>query len=137
VRDRALALIEAGGDAELYEEGAPARLRTLRRLADKLTGPQPKPKKLRGPRPGPDPGVEVGDVVRIWSSDRSAPVLYAATRMHEHERKRRPELLGCTGRAARCPRGTSSSAFPTCPGSASARWVRRPAVRPLRLGRAV
>jgi hypothetical protein len=68
------------GDAELYEDGAPARLRALRGLADKLTGPQPKPKKLRGPRPGPHPGVEVGDVVRIWSSDRS--------------RKRWPELLG-------------------------------------------
>jgi hypothetical protein len=94
VRDNALGLIERGGDAELYEEGAPARLRALHRLKVKLEGPQPKPKKLRGPRAGPDPGVEVGDVVRIWSSDRAVSALYAVTRMFHHKRQRWPELLG-------------------------------------------
>jgi hypothetical protein len=94
VRDTALALIERGGDAELYEDGAPARLRALHRLKVKLEGPQPKPKKLRGPRAGPDPGVEVGDVVRIWSSDRTVSILYAVTRLFHHKRQRWPELLG-------------------------------------------
>jgi hypothetical protein len=60
VRDRALTIIEAGGDLdrpELVEAGAAAlarRRRALDRLAAKLRGPQPKPSRPRRPRPRPD-----------------------------------------------------------------------------------
>ena len=52
VRDRALAIIEGGGDVNRsLEDGdevlARQRLRVLERLAEKLRGPQPKPKRLR------------------------------------------------------------------------------------------
>jgi hypothetical protein len=64
VRDRALAFIEAGGDLELWEEGAAARRRALDRLAVKLRGPQPAPKRLRRTR---SHAVEfaLGDVIRV------------------------------------------------------------------------
>jgi hypothetical protein len=96
VRDRALALIEAGGDVDLWEESGQraARERVLRRLAERLRGPQPAPKRLRGPRPGPDPGVEVGDVVRLWSSDRRRSALFWVYGMHHYRQERWPRLLG-------------------------------------------
>jgi hypothetical protein len=70
VRDRALASIASGGDVERWAEDDPVlarqRQRVLDRLADKLKGPQPKPKRLRRPKPL---GVsfELGDVIRLRS----------------------------------------------------------------------
>jgi hypothetical protein len=60
VRDRALAIIDAGGDLdrpELVEAGQAAigrRRRALDRLAAKLGGPQPRPSRPRRPRPRED-----------------------------------------------------------------------------------
>jgi hypothetical protein len=69
VRDRALQIIDAGGDVDTwYELGdeslARQRARVLERLAAKLRGPQPKPKRLRRPKALSVP-LEVGDVVRV------------------------------------------------------------------------
>lgn len=98
VRDRALALIDAGGDIELWQETGEAsiRERVLRRLAEKLRGPQPAPKKLRRPPAGPDPGVEAGDVVRLWNTARTRSALFAVISVDDVERGRWrwPTLLG-------------------------------------------
>jgi hypothetical protein len=70
VRDRALALIEAGGDLHLWEESGEAAMRTreraLARLAEKLRGPQRPPARLRRPPIRTSP-LDIGDVVRIRS----------------------------------------------------------------------
>ena len=54
VCDRALAIIDGGGDVDRWREDgdeslARQRARVLERLAAKLRGPQPKPKRLRRP----------------------------------------------------------------------------------------
>ena len=69
VRDRALRIIDAGGDVERWREDgdesvARQRARVLERLAAKLRGPQPKPKRLRRPVALSVP-LEVGDAVRV------------------------------------------------------------------------
>jgi hypothetical protein len=69
VRDRALQIIDAGGDVDRWREDgddslARQRARVLERLAAKLRGPQPKPKRLRRPVEVSVP-LEVGDVVRV------------------------------------------------------------------------
>jgi hypothetical protein len=69
VRDRALAIIDAGGDVDRWREDGDASLarqreRVLERLAAKLRGPQPKPKRLRRPVALSVP-LELGDVVRV------------------------------------------------------------------------
>jgi hypothetical protein len=55
VRDRALQIIEGGGDVGRWREDADEvtarqRARVLERLASKLRGPQPKSKRIRRPR---------------------------------------------------------------------------------------
>jgi hypothetical protein len=92
VRDRALALIDGEAGLETWDEaGLGARRRAvLNRLADRLRGPQPAPKRLRGPRPL-DPGVRVGDVVRV----RRSSLLVAVIAMEEKVKGRpSPLLLG-------------------------------------------
>lgn len=69
VRDRALEIIEAGGDVEQWRLGptpalARQREKALQALAEKLRGPQPAPKTLRRPKPRLSP-LDVGDVVHI------------------------------------------------------------------------
>jgi hypothetical protein len=68
VRDRALALIEAGGDVARWAQDDPAgakrRARALERLADRLRGPQRPPTKLRRPAVRTSP-LDVGDVVHV------------------------------------------------------------------------
>jgi hypothetical protein len=69
VRDRALQIIDAGGDVDRWREDgdeslARQRARVLERLAVKLRGQQPKPKRLRRPVALSVP-LEVGDVVRV------------------------------------------------------------------------
>ena len=69
VCDRALAIIDGGGDVDRWREYgdeslARQRARVLERLAAKLRGPQPKPKRLRRPVALSVP-LEVGDVVRV------------------------------------------------------------------------
>lgn len=74
VRDRALAIIDDGGDVSRWgEDGdevlARQRGRVLERLAAKLRGAQPKPKRLRRPQSLAAVPVEVGDVVRVHDED--------------------------------------------------------------------
>jgi hypothetical protein len=68
VRDRALAVIEAGGDLDSWRDQSPAfvcaRKSALAALAKKLRGPQPAPKTLKRPRPRVSP-LDVGDVVHV------------------------------------------------------------------------
>jgi len=69
VCNRALAIIDGGGDVDRWREDgdeslARQRARVLERLAAKLRGPQPKPKRLRRPVALSVP-LEVGDVVRV------------------------------------------------------------------------
>jgi hypothetical protein len=69
VRDRALRIIDAGGDVDRWREDgdeslARQRARVLERLAAKLRGPQPRPKRLRRPVALSVP-LGVGDVVRV------------------------------------------------------------------------
>jgi len=79
VRDRALAIIDVGGDvarwAEEDEGLARQRQRVLSRLADKLRRPQPKPKKIRPPRVLAAP-FDVGDVVHVRDPDGEAEALF-------------------------------------------------------------
>ena len=78
VRDRALEIIDRGGDIARWEAEDPSlarqRQRALESLATKLRGPQPKPKRLRRARPL---GVEfeLGDVVLVRGADGSRRAL--------------------------------------------------------------
>ena len=70
VRDRALEIIDGGGDLDRWREDgdeglAKQRARVLERLATKLRGPHPKPKRLRRPSSFSIP-FDVGDVVRVY-----------------------------------------------------------------------
>jgi Domain of unknown function (DUF4259) len=68
VRDRALAIIEAGGDLARWADENPAaakrRAKVLERLVERLRGPQRPPTKLRRPPVRTSP-LAVGDVVHI------------------------------------------------------------------------
>ena len=110
VRDRALSIIASGGDVDRWQsEGnvrsARLRVRVLERLAEKLRGPQPAPKRLRRP-PVHAVAFDIGDVVAVRSASgsREAIVLvvdeYDYPRGHKHpvlemliwEAKRRPTV---------------------------------------------
>jgi hypothetical protein len=71
VRDRALAIIDAGADLDLWAESGNrgGRERVLRRLAARLRGPQPPPKKLRRARPR--------DNDEAWEQERRAMIARA------------------------------------------------------------
>jgi hypothetical protein len=72
VRDHALALIDAGGDVARWREQdeslARQREKALVRLAEKLRGPQPKPKRIRRTSP-PALRFDVGDAVHLRMGD--------------------------------------------------------------------
>jgi hypothetical protein len=78
VRDRALAIIGAGGDLARWraedESLARQREKVLTRLGDRLRGPQPAPKRLRRTAL---PGVafDVGDAIRLRAGDRMTNVI--------------------------------------------------------------
>jgi hypothetical protein len=116
VRDRALTIIDAGADIDAWEEdggqGA-QRGRVLDRLARKLRGPQPAPKRVRGRRGGPDPGVEVGDVVRVFNPARTRSSLWAVIDITE-ERKgfRDPVVLGLYWDGGEVPRADELATLP-------------------------
>jgi hypothetical protein len=79
VRDRALAIIDGGGDVARWREdgddvAARQRERVLERLAAKLRGPQPKAKRLRR-TPSLSVAFEVGDVVRVYDEDGESEAL--------------------------------------------------------------
>lgn len=78
VRDRALAILDAGGDVATWREQDESlgrqRQKVLDGLAQKLRAPQPKPKRLRRSTPL---GVsfDVGDAVLLRSTDAPANVI--------------------------------------------------------------
>jgi hypothetical protein len=94
-RDRALEIIDTGGDLDRWAEEGDASLvkqrqRVLQRLAEKLRGPQPKPKRLRPPVAYSVP-FDVGDVVHVRrddEDDKEALVVVVA-----NVKRKRPEEL--------------------------------------------
>lgn len=89
VRDRALAIIEDGGDVGRWaaEDAGLARQRerVLIRLAEKLRAPQPKPKKLRRPSPLAV-RFELGDVILIRNQEARAEALFLVVDQMEYPR---------------------------------------------------
>jgi hypothetical protein len=90
VQDRALAIIAAGGDVECWREDgddalARQRERVLERLAAKLRGPQPKPKRLRRP-PTLSVPFKVGDVVHVHDEDGNGALVLVIGHIETHER---------------------------------------------------
>lgn len=89
VRDRALAIIDAGGDTARWAEQdkrlARQREQVLRRLGEKLRGPQPEPKSLRRPRPLAV-RFELGDVVRLRNDEAKAQGLVVVVDRMEYPR---------------------------------------------------
>ena len=97
VRDRALAIIEGGGDvARWYEDGddvsARQRERVLERLGAKLRGPQPKPKRLRR-TPSYSIPFDVGDVVRVYDEDGERDALVIVVGQTEDGNERDPVVV--------------------------------------------
>jgi len=80
VRDRALALIDAGGDVARWQEENPGlarrREQVLRRLATKLRAPQPEPKRLRPPSLVAAVPFNLGDVIRLRNPDNGSEALF-------------------------------------------------------------
>ena len=83
VRDRALAIIEHGGDVDRWREESATlgrqREKVLRTLGEKLRGAQPPPKTLRRPKPRRSP-LDVGDVVRV-RGERTGEALFVVVAM--------------------------------------------------------
>jgi hypothetical protein len=88
VRDRALAIIDAGGDVERWAEEDPGlarrRQKVLDRLAAKLRGPQPKPKRIRR-RPLYGVPFDVSDIVLLRNTDEGVEALFAVVDQHTDE----------------------------------------------------
>jgi hypothetical protein len=84
VRDRALALIDAGGDVALFAAEDPKlgarREAALRALAATLRGPQKAPTRITQPRPQLTP-LAVGDVIRV-RGDRGIHSVYFVVVAH-------------------------------------------------------
>jgi hypothetical protein len=74
VRDRALALIDAGGDVAVFAAESPKlgeqRRVALAKLAATLRGPQRPPTRIVLPKAQPSP-IGVGDLVRVLGPNRS------------------------------------------------------------------
>lgn len=70
VRDRALEVIDSGGDANLFfsERNAKKRLAALQKLRSQLVGPQRGEVRIRKPKPIASP-VQAGDVFSFRLSD--------------------------------------------------------------------
>jgi hypothetical protein len=99
VRDKAVALIDAGGDIERWREAsdglARQRARVLARLRAKLLGSQPKPKRVRRP-PLLAVRFEVGDVILVRNpDDATREALYVVVAQIEgDDYKHSPEAVG-------------------------------------------
>lgn len=85
IRDRALEVIASGGDVARWAEDDPGlarhRASVLQRLAAKLRGPQPQPKRLRRPRVI-GTSLELGDIVLVRNRLREAQAIFAVV---DHE----------------------------------------------------
>lgn len=90
VRDRALAIIDAGADvARWREEDEPLarqREKVLAHLAAKLRGPQPKPKRLRRTTP-PDVSFDLGDAIRLRTDAGRTGVIAIVVSHHDRYRR--------------------------------------------------
>jgi Domain of unknown function (DUF4259) len=112
VRDRALAIIEAGGDVNRWlEDGdevlARQRQRVLERFAEKLRGPQPKPKRLRRARSLSVP-FDVGDVVRVCDEDGNEALVLVVRHMEAGD-VRNPIVAALDWEGAAIPDGEALS----------------------------
>lgn len=89
VRDRALTIIDEGGDVARWAEQdgnlARQRERVLARLAEKLRGPQPTPKRLRSPRPLAVQ-FELGDVILLRNEAAGSEALFVVVDLMEYPR---------------------------------------------------
>jgi hypothetical protein len=95
VRDRALALIAAGGDVARWEEDDAAlgkrRQKVLDRLAEKLAGPQARPKRIRPARTIEGVPFALGDVVRLHNPQSGAEALFVVVDHDDGARKAVPD----------------------------------------------
>jgi hypothetical protein len=93
VRDRALAIIDAGADLAVWEHENPKLLRKRRAVLEKaraqLTGPQPARRRLRPPRRVLS-GLAAGDVLALALTRRL--VLLRVVRVHAHRLGETPVL---------------------------------------------
>jgi hypothetical protein len=93
VRDRALAIIDAGADLAVWEQENPKLLSKRRAVLEKaraqLTGPQPARKRLRPPKRQLS-GLAAGDVLALTLPGRVA--LLRVVRVHAHRLGEAPVL---------------------------------------------
>jgi hypothetical protein len=93
VRDRALAIIDAGADLTVWEQENPKLLPKRRAVLEKaraqLTGPQPHRKRLRRPKRVLS-GLAAGDVLALTLPERL--VLLRVVRVRVHRRGETPVL---------------------------------------------
>jgi hypothetical protein len=103
VRDRAIGLIDSGGDLALWDDprGAAKRKAVLERLRSQLLGPQKAPVKVRRPRRIPSP-VKAGDVF-LLTLDDGRRARFRVLGMNEHRMGDFPivELIDDRGRPFR------------------------------------
>jgi Domain of unknown function (DUF4259) len=119
IRERALAIIEGGGDvARWLEDGdevlARQRGRVLARLAAKLRGPQPKPKRLRR-QPSLSVSFDVGDVVRVHEEDGENEGLVLVVGYMDAGRERHPVLAALDWEGGAIPDQDARSRLPMLP----------------------
>ena len=93
IRDRALAVIDAGADLEVWERENPKLLPKRRAVLEKaraqLTGPQPARRRLRPPK-RISSGLAAGDVLALALPRRVA--LLRVVRVHAHRLGETPVL---------------------------------------------
>lgn len=85
IRDRALAVLDRGGDLEIWQRDNPKRLSKRRATLDKarlqLTGPQPPRKRLRPPKRTRS-GLAAGDVLAFALPQRVTVLRVVRVRVH-------------------------------------------------------
>jgi len=85
IRDRALAVLDAGADLEVWERENPKLLPKRRAVLEKaraqLSGPQPRPRRLRPPK-RISSGLAAGDVLALALPRRVALLRVVRIRLH-------------------------------------------------------
>jgi hypothetical protein len=97
IRDRALSTIASGGDVPRWQsEGniraARQRAKVLERLAEKLRGPQPAPKRLRRPSVHAV-AFDIGDIVAVRSASGSREAIVLVVDEYEYPPGHRHPVL--------------------------------------------
>jgi len=122
VRDRALAILDDGGDVGRWREDgdevlARQRERVLGRLAAKLRGPQPKPRRLRR-TPSLSVPFDVGDVVRVYEEGGKNEALVLVVGHADDEEpgvEHTPVVAALDWEGGRVPDGEALSRLPILP----------------------